>query len=313
MNIPYTKQFPSASFLRNLSATMLSRTILLILISITIGSKQPLVIQLTKNRVASVLSVESRIVEAASVYKQIFGNLLVPVDFMVPSDSRWPQNIWNFELGSHAQHIRHKRNSASISRNLKESLTEIGFVWDVRSAGFDNVHAALLKYKEIHGDLLVPQNFIVPTGEKSGFPKELWGLNLGKKVKSIRRAEQYYNLNQSSVLDRLGFNWDNYEAKRDRSFNEDLQLLQIFKRLHGHVNVSKNFVVPDNNSLWPSKFSGRSLGAILSRIRKGIQYTDYSQRSAIESLGIQISQPVPREQNFQDVYRALQIYKKIHG
>ena len=65
---------------------------------------------------------------------------------------------------------------------MKDSLDALGFVWDVRSTGFNEVYSALVRYKEIYGDLLVPQNFIVPQGKEHGFPQELWGLKLGGEV-----------------------------------------------------------------------------------------------------------------------------------
>lgn len=115
------------------------------------------------------------------------------------------------------------------------------------------------------------------------------------------------------MLDRLGFKWDYHEAKRDVIFQEDLDLLYTFKRIYGHVNIASDFLVPRNDSLWPRKSSGRPLGAIVNRIRKGMQYTTYAQQVELERLGVQISPLLPREQSFRDIYEALFMYKRIYG
>jgi hypothetical protein len=40
----------------------------------------------------------------------------------------------------------------------------------------------IMLYKELYGELLVPQNFIVPQGEEHGLSQELWWLQLGEEV-----------------------------------------------------------------------------------------------------------------------------------
>ena len=115
------------------------------------------------------------------------------------------------------------------------------------------------------------------------------------------------------MLDRLGFKWGYHEAKRDIAFQEDLELLNTFKRIYGHVDIAYDFLVPRNESFWPRKSSGRPLGAIVNRIRKGIQYTTYAQQVALEGIGVKVSPLLPREQSFRHIYEALLVYKKLYG
>ena len=50
-------------------------------------------------------------------------------------------------------------------------LNKIGFVWEETGRAlfskkrFEMVHAALVTYKELFGDLFVPQAFVVPSNE----------------------------------------------------------------------------------------------------------------------------------------------------
>jgi hypothetical protein len=50
---------------------------------------------------------------------------------------------------------------------------------------FVNIKTALLKYKEINGDLMIKKRFIIPT-ESAEWPEEVWGMKLGSIVINIR-------------------------------------------------------------------------------------------------------------------------------
>ena len=52
----------------------------------------------------------------------------------------------------------------------RQLLDSMGFCWDQKAYRFALLHAALVVYKQRHGDLLVPQHFMVPAdgGASSG-------------------------------------------------------------------------------------------------------------------------------------------------
>ena len=60
-----------------------------------------------------------------------------------------------------------------------EKLQKIGFQFDGKLAANDTrsngVYNALIRYKELNGDLLIPQPFIMPE-DSSDLNKEFWGL-----------------------------------------------------------------------------------------------------------------------------------------
>ena len=71
----------------------------------------------------------------------------------------------------------------------KNEMIALGFMFDNQRAkyGFDLVKCALLKYKEIHGNFLVKQKFLVPSGSGVGgkgmeWPEKTWGIKLGKNI-----------------------------------------------------------------------------------------------------------------------------------
>ena len=65
----------------------------------------------------------------------------------------------------------------------------MGFVWDDLARRWEEVHAALRAYNEVHGDLQVPTAFVVPS--EALWPEEAWGMKLGYRVKHIRYEDIY--------------------------------------------------------------------------------------------------------------------------
>jgi hypothetical protein len=90
----------------------------------------------------------------------------------------------------------------------RAELDALGFVWDDRERRWEEVHAALLAYQEVHGDLEVPQAFVVPS--EAPWPEEAWGVPLGSRVHTIRSQEIFvkHHPERRAELDALGFVWD---------------------------------------------------------------------------------------------------------
>ena len=69
------------------------------------------------------------------------------------------------------------------------------------------MRAALLAYQELHGDVEVPQRFVVPS--EAPWAEEAWGTQLGFRVHHIREREDYvkHHPERRAELDALGFRW----------------------------------------------------------------------------------------------------------
>ena len=90
----------------------------------------------------------------------------------------------------------------------REWLDEIGFVWDVFERRWEATQTALTVYKEEHGDLLVPQAFVIPPS--APWAEETWGMKLGSIVNDIRHQGQYLRDDKperKQWLDEMGFRW----------------------------------------------------------------------------------------------------------
>ena len=156
-----------------------------------------------------------QIFDALQTYRnevQPDGTLNVPANFIVPSYDPWPETTRGMPLGKKIPTVRSK---AFLNANpgAKEKLVQIGFELNgkvaANDARYNVVYNALLRYKEINGDLLVPQPYVVPE-QTDQWPEETWGLRLGARVNAIRSQGTFVKTNpeRREQLDQLGFEWE---------------------------------------------------------------------------------------------------------
>ena len=144
----------------------------------------------TKVKVVDVIF--EHIYEALVCYKrEVDEGLNVPADFTVPSAAPWPEVTWGLALGTHVQSVREKDKLVFGHEERERRLNDLGFQWEetgrtvFSKKRFDIVYCALKAYKEVYGNLIVPQAFVVPTDDEF-WPEESRGLKLGARVNAIR-------------------------------------------------------------------------------------------------------------------------------
>ena len=133
-------------------------------------------------------------------YQSIYGDMLIPADFIVPHDDQWDKEIHGIKLGKKVHHIRFQNQY----KTFKEDLKSIGLVWDREVYIYEKTIRALKRYKEIFGDLMVSKTFIVPKDDDS-WSDELKGFDLGRIVGHIRYDKKYQEYKDE--LDKIGFIW----------------------------------------------------------------------------------------------------------
>jgi hypothetical protein len=133
---------------------------------------------------------------------------------------------------------------------------------------WDRVKPALLRYKELKGDLLVPMSYKIEEGNRD-YPKELWGLHLGRVVGKIRMMESYKD--RRDELLEMGFRYDRQQTtvKHPGAYGWDAIKLafQLYKQHEGHMKVPKKFVVPEDPESWPPHLFGMRLGIVFDNIK----------------------------------------------
>ncbi len=141
-------------------------------------------------------------------YKELHGHMRVPANFIVPWSRDWLEELWGLRMGSLVSCIRRDTQHA----DKKEELKKVGFDFapQVRGGGggtgWEVVKAALLAYKELEGDLLVPQKFVVPHGDPETWPKSTWGVKLGIIMRCIRHQDTHNDHKQKLLA--MGFVYD---------------------------------------------------------------------------------------------------------
>ena len=148
--------------------------------------------QLRSNTYKQQVSVDlfDQVYTALLHYKSIYNNVNVSANFVVPAEADWPKSIWRLELGALTQSILNKDKLVFGHDEREKLLIDLGFSWEdskrmkISKQKFDSIYDGLVIYKELYGDLFVPQTFCIP--EEDPWPEELWGLKLGARVNAIR-------------------------------------------------------------------------------------------------------------------------------
>jgi hypothetical protein len=92
---------------------------------------------------------------------------------------------------------------------LRHQLDAMGFSWESSELRWELIFSALVRFRRLHGDLLVPTGFNVPP-DLSLWPEPMHGLKLGLCVANLRAKKTYLegHPERCAALDELDFCWD---------------------------------------------------------------------------------------------------------
>jgi hypothetical protein len=242
-------------------------------------------------------------------YKVIYGNMFVPFNFEVPgqslvcnNDIRWPEETWNMKLGSIVSDIRRCKRYSSY----RVDLARMGFDFNPQNRyEYESIKAALLKYQDMYGDMLVPQRFMVPVNDIN-WPEDTLGINLGAAVSFIRRGQSYPERKED--LEMIGFDFNPQTS--GYLYKSVKAALLSYQELNGHMLVPREFTVPANDIRWLKETRGMKLGLIVSNLRSQNSYADH--REDLESIGFDYN-PQENGYGYESISRALQNYQDIYG
>ncbi|KAG9404931.1 hypothetical protein AC1031_005136 [Aphanomyces cochlioides] len=99
-------------------------------------------------------------VTALRVYKTIYGDVLVPQAFVVPSSVEWPTETWKVPLGRIVGSWR--QTEATMSTDKRAELDRVGFVWSLAKTKFswEDKLLALETFHRLHGHVQVAPGFV---------------------------------------------------------------------------------------------------------------------------------------------------------
>jgi len=206
-------------------------------------------------------------------YKRLHGDLFVPKLYNIPYDHHdWNSKYWGFRLGEYVQNVRRSYNKKV---DKPKELEDIGFIWNVHYSKYLQIKLGLLTYESIHGDMLIPADFIVPHDDE--WDKEIHGMKLGKKVHHIRFQNQYKTF--KADLKSIGLVWD----REVYIYEKTIRALKRYKDIHGDLMVSKTFIVPNDDDSWSDELKGFDLGRIVGHIRYDKKYEEY--KDELDKIG----------------------------
>jgi len=164
-------------------------------------------------------------------YKEEYGNLLVPRNFKTED---------GMNLGIWLSTQRTAYYKSLVGEECTQRLEELGFLWDPRNVKWNEKCDRLVKYKEEHGNCLVPIKFEMEDGMK-----------LGRWV-STQRTAYHKQGNKGTLseertqrLEELGFVWDSQNTEWD----ENCDRLVEYKEEHGSCMVPQRFKMEDGMKL----------------------------------------------------------------
>ena len=162
-----------------------------------------------------------QVYEALLIYRNEVhpvGPFSVPLQYTTPDSEPWPESTRGMPLGRCIAKIataKFLNEHPDIEQKLKDIGFELNSGMSANDVRFQNVFTALERYKEIYGDLLVPQPFEVPSNTDD-WPEPTWGLRLGARVNAIRSQGTFIKNEPSrrQMLDEIGFVWSPPESER---------------------------------------------------------------------------------------------------
>lgn len=263
--------------------------------------------------------------QALAIYKEVYGELIIPNKFQVPNESPWPAELYGFKLGKRLQRLLISDFFINKYPEKKNALLQIGLnlSLDCLIDDWDIIYKALVKYKEIYGDVRVPNKYIVPREET--WPKLCWDMKLGLKLSSIRSTGRYVkdDNNRKKQLDELGFEWRLRDHTHKQQLGEQLfeqiyEALVLYKEnIDAELNVSPSYVIPADET-WPEHLWNLKLGEYVQSIKDKdkLVFGHEEREKRLKELGLTFEESKKIRNSikrFEMVCKALEVYKNIYG
>lgn len=217
-------------------------------------------------------------------------------------------------VGGERRQQRKKAVSAKVANNLGATAAGIGARKQQGAVALYRPYAsaieALRSYHAVHGDLVIPRRFVVPSS--SEYPEEWHGIDLASSVYDMRwwKLNVRSNADRVSELNTLGFVWERLQPE----WNLVLEALVTYSMLHGHVRVPSSFVVPhdgDEEEAFPRATWGIRLGNAVHRMRIRHDFvrgpTAASRKAQLDGLGFVWD---VNERAFLRTYHALKHFRR---
>lgn len=233
-------------------------------------------------------------IKALRAYSSLHGNLVIPRRYRVPYTKDYANEWHGVDLSTIYDMKWWQRNVKSKPDRVAE-LNQLGFVWERLQPEWNLILEALITYRTLYGNLLVPSSYVVPQGDNR-WSKATWKIPLGNCVYRIRSRSDFLRDDNAGSrrdqLDGLGFVWDAQE-RRYRIFYAALRHYAKLEKCGAFsvgrsisISIPSNYIVPSED-LWPNELWGYPLGAKCIAVRqKDLYVKDKPERKQmLQKLG----------------------------
>jgi superfamily II DNA or RNA helicase len=207
-------------------------------------------------------------------YKDEFGDCNVPIRYKV---------LDNWLLGRWVSSQRYQQDT--LSPEGKKQLNDLGFLWDVLEASWNENFEALKVYKVEHGDCKVPATY-----------KTSDGIALGAWVSFQRLKIESLSDEKKKRLEDLGFVWSLF----DELWNSAFAALKVYKDQFGDCNVPNIYKTAD----------GLGLGKWVGSQRNKKNTLSPERIKQLDDLGFIWN---PQKDRWDETIEALKAYKDEKG
>ncbi len=260
--------------------------------------------------------------QALQTYHALHGDLVIPRRYTVTSTA-FPSDWYGLDLSSTVYNMKWWQLHIQERPDRVAELNRLGFVWERLQPEWNLVLEALITYYNLHGHVLVPNQFVVPL-DNAQWPRATWGIPLGKSVYRIRARHDFLRGPTAEArrqqLEGLGFVWDVHEER----FLKFYDIMWHYARLEqcgpfspGErtqvLKVPAQYVVPSEDPQWPEAFWGYPLGVKCHAVRqKGLYVKKHPERRRLlEELGFRWTGN--SNLGWLEVVHAAAIYSKLHN
>ena len=223
--------------------------------------------------------------EKARKFREQFGNLQVPAKYRTKN---------GYLLGRWINNARKCRNDGKLTEERIRQLDQLGMIWSVFDAKWEQGYALAMNYAAEHGDLNVPVNYTTEEGEKLG----AWILN-----QRTAYTKEMLSQDQIGRLEKIGIYWGN---RNERQWNEVYGAAKRYFEANGNLDVPVAYVSPEGYAL--GKWVRRQQYAYRNP-EKSNAILSQERIELLDAIGMQWENPDP----WQHRYELAQEYKRRHG
>ena len=168
--------------------------------------------------------------QLAVEYRNEHDDLLVPNNYKTKSGEK---------LGQWIRVTRQNYKKGDLSPDQIKGLRAIDMVWDAKEYEWDKMCKLAEEYRNKHGELLVPYNYKIKSGE-----------NLGKWISSVRIAYKSGDLSPDKIekLNAIGMVWD-ASINKEEIWNKWYKLAVEYRNEHDDLLVPYNYKTKSGEKL----------------------------------------------------------------